>query len=79
MLNLDQGTSVMLTLHEKIQVYLARDPVDRRKQIDGLILIVQEVFDLDPFAPALLAFCNRQRDKIKQDVILAQKWILPPV
>jgi transposase len=55
----------MLSLSDQTQVYLARDPVDMRKQIDGLVLIVQETFDLDPFAPALFAFCNRQRDKVK--------------
>lgn len=55
----------MLSLSDQTQVYLARDPVDMRKQIDGLVMIVQEVFDLDPFAPALFAFCNRQRDKVK--------------
>jgi hypothetical protein len=42
----------MLSLSDQTQVYLARDPVDMRKQIDGLVLIVQEAFDLDPFAPA---------------------------
>jgi transposase len=55
----------MLSLSDQTQVYLARDPVDMRNQIDGLVLIVQEAFDLDPFAPALFAFCNRQRDKVK--------------
>jgi transposase len=55
----------MLSLFDQTQVYLARDPVDMRKQIDGLSLIVQEVFELDPFQPALFAFCNRQRDKLK--------------
>jgi transposase len=55
----------MLNLSDRTQVYLARDPVDMRKQIDGLVLIVQEAFDLDPFDSALFAFCNRQRDKIK--------------
>lgn len=55
----------MLSLFDQAQVYLARDPVDMRKQIDGLALIVQEVFALDPFNPALFAFCNRQRDKLK--------------
>lgn len=55
----------MLSLYDQTQVYLARDPVDMSKQIDGLALIVQEVFELDPFKPALFAFCNRQRDKIK--------------
>ena len=55
----------MLSLFDQTQVYLARDPVDMRKQIDGLALIVQEAFALDPFEPALFAFCNRQRDKVK--------------
>jgi transposase len=55
----------MLNLSDQTQVYLARDPVDMRKQIDGLVLIVQEAFDLDPFDSAHFAFCNRQRDKIK--------------
>jgi len=55
----------MLRLIEQTQIYLARDPVDMRRQIDGLALQVQEVFNLDPFTPAVFAFCNRQRDKMK--------------
>jgi transposase len=55
----------VLNLSDQTHVYLARDPVDMRRQIDGLAVIVQEVFDLDPFEPALFAFCNRQRDKVK--------------
>lgn len=55
----------MLSLFDQTEVYFARDPVDMRKQIDGLSLMVQEHFALDPFSPALFAFCNRQRDKVK--------------
>lgn len=55
----------MLNLFDQSQVYFARDPVDMRKQIDGLALMVQETFALDPFDRALFAFCNRQRDKVK--------------
>lgn len=55
----------MLSLFEQAQVYFARDPVDMRRQIDGLALMVQEVFELDPFSRALFAFCNRSRDKVK--------------
>lgn len=62
---MDPGDQVVLSLFDQTQVYLARDPVDMRKQIDGLALIVQEVFELDPFQPALFAFCNRQCDKLK--------------
>jgi transposase len=52
-----------LALH--IQVYLAREPVDFRRQIDGLSLQVQEVLLLDPFAPHLFVFRNRGGDKLK--------------
>jgi transposase len=61
----DPGDKIMLSLFDQAQAYLARDPVDMRKQIDGLALLVQEVFELDPFQPALFAFCNRTRDKVK--------------
>jgi hypothetical protein len=36
-----------------------------RKSINGLVVLVKEVFDLDPFSPSWFVFCNRQRDKIK--------------
>lgn len=47
------------------QVYLACGNTDLRKSIDGLAVLVKEVFDLDPFSPCLFVFCNRHRDKLK--------------
>jgi transposase len=47
------------------RVYLARGSTDMRKSIDGLAVLVQEVFELDPFSPNLFVFCNRKRDKLK--------------
>lgn len=47
------------------QVYLAAGPTDLRKSIDGLAVIVQELFELDPFSHALFVFCNRKKDKLK--------------
>jgi len=47
------------------QVYLACGSTDMRRSIDGLTVLVKEVFDLDPFSPCLFVFCNRQRDKLK--------------
>ncbi|WP_442946234.1 MULTISPECIES: IS66 family insertion sequence element accessory protein TnpB [unclassified Oceanobacillus] len=47
------------------RVYLARGSTDLRKSIDGLAVIVQECFELDPFSPCLFVFCNRKRDKLK--------------
>lgn len=47
------------------RVYLACGVTDMRKSIDGLAVLVKEVFDLDPFSPCLFVFCNRQRNKLK--------------
>jgi transposase len=55
----------MLNVASVDRVYLARGSTDLRKSIDGLAILVKEEFDLDPFAPSLFVFCNRQRDKLK--------------
>ncbi len=46
-------------------VYLCREPVDMRKAINGLSILVEDVLLLNPFEPHLFVFCNRRRDKIK--------------
>jgi len=46
-------------------VYLHRDPVDFRKAINGLSVIVEQHMQLSPFSDALFVFCNKRRDKLK--------------
>lgn len=46
-------------------IYLHRDPVDFRKSINGLSVIVEQQMQLSPFADALFVFCNKRRDKLK--------------
>lgn len=55
----------MLENNINFRVYLACGNTDMRKSIDGLALIVQEVFLLDPFSESTFVFCNKNRDKIK--------------
>ena len=47
------------------EVYLCLDPVDFRKQINGLAALVQDVLALDPFSEQLFVFSNRRRDRVK--------------
>jgi len=47
------------------QVYLCVKPVDFRKSITGLSLIVEQSLQLNPFEAALFVFINRRREKIK--------------
>lgn len=55
----------MILWKEDITVYLHRDPVDFRKAINGLSLIVSEAMALSPFDQALFVFCNKRRTQLK--------------
>ena len=55
----------MMRPGESVEVYLCRDPVDLRKSIQGLSVLVEQGLGLDPFAARLYVFCGRRRDKVK--------------
>lgn len=46
-------------------MYLHKTPVDFRKQINGLVVLVSESMMMDPFKSAAFVFVNRSRDKLK--------------
>lgn len=48
-----------------VPVYLHREPVDFRKQINGLSLIVDATMNSSIFDGGLFVFCNKPRDKLK--------------
>ncbi len=47
------------------RVFLCIEPVDFRKSIDGLALLVEQSLGLELFEPVLYVFINKRRDKIK--------------
>lgn len=55
----------MFGLGQYTKVYIASEPLDFRKQIDGLSLYVQETLSLDPLSAHVFVFRNRARDKLK--------------
>ena len=55
----------MFRLGADLKVYLHREPIDFRAGINSLAVLVQETMALDPFAPAIFAFCNRRHDRMK--------------
>jgi transposase len=50
---------------QDVEVYLCREPVDFRKAINGLSILVEESLGLDPFAARLYVFRNRKGDRVK--------------
>ncbi len=46
-------------------IWFYQQPVDFRKQIDGLVLLVADQLNQDPTSGQLFIFRNRQSDKLK--------------
>lgn len=55
----------MIPLGGGVEVYLALEPVDMRKAMDGLSVLVEDVLGLNPLSGQLFVFGNRRGDKIK--------------
>ena len=47
------------------RVFLCVEPVDFRKSITGLSLLVEQALSRNPFDTTMYVFINRKRDKIK--------------
>jgi len=52
-------------LNEELAVWLHRDAIDFRKNINGLAALVQNGMGADPFGRAVFVFSNRRRDRVK--------------
>ena len=55
----------MIRPGDEIPVLLYREPVDFRKAINGLAVLVERELGENPFAPRIYAFVNRRRDRVK--------------
>ena len=55
----------MLDLSQVDRIYLATGKTDLRKGIDGLVTVISEQFDLDPYQSTLFLFCGSRKDRFK--------------
>ncbi len=55
----------MLTFAASQRIYLAVEPVDMRKQFNGLWALAAEKLREDPFSGSLFVFTNKDRDRVK--------------
>src|ERR1019366_4320676 len=59
------GAGGMMRPEADVAVYICVRPVDMRKQAATLALIVEQTLKRNIFEPALYAFSNERRDRIK--------------
>jgi transposase len=55
----------MLAFPASLKIYLAIEPVDMRKQFDGLWAVAQQKLRVDPSNGALFVFVNKRRNLLK--------------
>ena len=55
----------MFRLDPELKVYLHRDAIDFRKNINGLASLVEHGLGMNAFANAVFVFGNRSKDRIK--------------
>ncbi len=55
----------MLSISSTTQIYVYTAPVDMRKSIDGLIVLLVDSFQQNPQQGDLFIFSNQHRNKIK--------------
>jgi transposase len=55
----------MKSIFDFKSLYIHRDPVDLRKNINGLSIIVKEEMGLDLKSSSLFIFCNQKRTRMK--------------
>ena len=55
----------MLNIAATQRIYLAVEPVDMRKQFNGLWALAAEKLREDPFAGSWFVFTNKDRDRLK--------------
>ncbi len=60
-----------------VRIFIAREPIDMRKGLDGLAGLVIDVVEQDPQSGHLFVFFNRQRNRMKSLVWDASGyWLL---
>ena len=55
----------MLTFPSALRIYLAVEPVDMRKQFNGLWSLAEEKLQENPRGGAVFVFVNKDRDRLK--------------
>ena len=55
----------MLTLPPSVRIYVATEPVDLRKQFDGLALLVEQGLKEDPRSGHLYVFRNQRGSHVR--------------
>ena len=66
----------MLNFSPAVRIFFATNPVDMRRQIDGLAALVSDVIAQDPYTGHVFVFRGRRNDRIKLLVWATNGFVL---
>ena len=55
----------MLMLPPSVRIFIATKPADMRRSFDGLVAMVEQILQEDPFSGHIFLFRNRRGDRVK--------------
>ena len=55
----------MIALHGDLKIVIATQPVDFRKGVNGLVLLVQEALRSSPYDGTIFVFRSKRNDRLK--------------
>ena len=58
------------------KIYLVTGRTDMRKSFDGLMAVIRDNFQMDPFSNAVFLFCGRRNDRMKVLLYEGDGWLL---
>ena len=71
----------MIALHGDLRILIATQPIDFRKGVNGLVLMIEETLKSNPYDGTIFLFRSKRNDRLKMltydgsGVILATKWL----
>jgi transposase len=71
----------VIALHGDVKILIATKPIDFRKGVHGLVLLVEETLKSSPYDGTIFVFRSKRNDRLKlltydgTGVILATKWL----
>ncbi len=71
----------MISLRADLKVVVASQPIDFRRGVHGLVALVAEALDSDPYCGDVFIFRSKRKDRLKllawdgSGMVLATKWL----
>jgi len=67
---------MMGDIRQAESIYIACGKTDMRKGIQGLIMLIQQNYSVNPYGKSLFLFCGNKKNKIKAVMYEPDGWVM---